>query len=123
MRVLLYQSAKGLYASSGGYKSNLTVLRHLASRGHIVQQVVFAYEYEIQDFCKEQKLRGRKITIRRERLHIPCGLNGMKEIRTAHLTMPDGVRVVSLNSSDMDSVFPSKDMQALTRAYVEVSIQ
>ncbi|MCJ1245896.1 hypothetical protein MMC30_003100 [Trapelia coarctata] len=60
MRVLLYQSAKGLFASSGGYKSNLTVIRHLASRGHIVQQVVFAHEFEIQDYCMEEKLKGGK---------------------------------------------------------------
>lgn len=61
IRVLLYQSAKDLFVSSSGYKSNFTVLRYLASQGHTVQQVVYAYEYEIQNHSIEQKVKDRKI--------------------------------------------------------------
>ena len=68
----------------------------------------------------EHELRRRRNVIRRERLHIPCGSKGMKEIKTAHLTMSDGIRVAALDSSDVDNVFPAKDLVALTRAYDEV---
>jgi hypothetical protein len=57
MRVLLCQSAKGLFSPSGGYRSNLAVLR-LASRGHVVQQIVYAYEREIHDYFAEEERKG-----------------------------------------------------------------
>lgn len=120
MRVLLYQSAKGLFATSGGYKSNLTVLRHLASQGHVVQQVIFAYESEIQDYSAEQKSDGRKMPVHKENLRIPCGTNAVGKIRTSRFTMPDGVRVVALDADDLEVLFPSEKMRALTTAFIEV---
>ena len=120
MRVLLYQSAKGLFATSGGYKSNLTVLRHLASQGHVVQQVIYAYESEIQDYSAEQKSNGRKMPVRKENLRIPCGANAVGKIRTARFTMSDGVRVVALDADDLKVLFPGEQMRALTRAFIEV---
>jgi hypothetical protein len=122
MRVLLFQSAKGLFATSGGYKSNLAVLRHLASVGHVAQQIVFAYEKEIKDYVAEQKSKGVKISIRRETLRVPGVHRSIAKVRVVEFKMCDGVRVVSLDADDVERIFPCEELRSLTRSFVEVSL-
>jgi hypothetical protein len=121
MRVLLFQSAKGLFATSGGYKSNLAVLRHLASVGHVVQQIAFTFEKELKDYVAEQKSKGVKVSIRRETLRVPGVNKATAKIRVAEFKMCDGVRVVALDSDDVERIFPCKEFRSLTRSFVEVS--
>jgi hypothetical protein len=120
MRILQFQSAKGLFATSGGYKSNLAVLRHLASIGHVVQQVVFAFEKELKDYVAEQKSKGVKIAMRRETLRIPGVKKTAAKIRVAEFKMTDGVRVVALDADDVERVFPCEEFRSFTRSFVEV---
>ena len=47
-RILLVQSAQGLYESSGGYRANLALLRALSSQGHAVKMIATAYERDIE---------------------------------------------------------------------------
>ncbi len=123
MRVLLYQSARGLFSPSGGYKSNLTVLQHLASRGHTVAQIAFAYEHEIQDYAAERRSKGFKINITRDQVNCPIGPNSMDKIRVTKFTMHDGVRVIALDVDDVEMLFPKEKIHDLTRAFVEVCIK
>jgi hypothetical protein len=120
IRVVLYQSAKGFFASSSGYKSNLTVLRHLASQGHTVQQAVYAYEYEIQNHSIEQRVKDRKIAFQRSHLPTSTGKNGVREIKIARFTMADDVQVVALDAEDVDILSPKDWIRSLTRPFVEV---
>lgn len=122
MRILLFQSAKGLFATSGGYKSNLAVLRHLASLGHSVQQIVFAFEKELKDYVVEQKSKGVKIIIRKETLRVPGVHKTTAKIRVAEFEMNDGVRVVALDANDVERIFPCDEFRSLTRAFVEVRV-
>jgi hypothetical protein len=86
-----------------------------------VQQVIFAYDSEIEDYSREQKIKGRKIHIQREQIPIPCGNNAVEKIKTARFTMSDGVRVLALDADDLERLFPEEQMRVLTRAFVEVS--
>ncbi|KAJ3054093.1 hypothetical protein HK097_002679 [Rhizophlyctis rosea] len=47
-RILLVQSAHGLFESSGGYRANLALLRALSAQGHAVKMIATAYERDIE---------------------------------------------------------------------------
>src|SRR5438046_549567 len=136
MRVLLHQSAKGLFSPSGGYRSNLTLLQYLASQGHSVQQIVCAYDSEIQEYIAEEKSKGLNISVRKSQLRTPLTPNSKSEINitqstsnyaavvkasqsltgitVSQFTMRDGVKVVALDASDFGSLFPGDEYQSLT---------
>lgn len=123
MRVLLHQSATGLFSPSGGYRSNLAVLQYLASQGHTVQQIVCAYEKEIQEYVAEQKSKGSKISVNKYSLHIPCtteSSTATSVIGISLFTMHDGVRVTAIDASDVKAFFQLKDLRNMTQAFVEV---
>jgi hypothetical protein len=119
MRVLLYQSAKGLFSPSGCYRSNLAILRHLASRGHVVQQTVYAYEREIHEYVAEKERKGIKIDVSRERLNVPLSRHAVVKIKVARFTMSSGVGVVAVDAANADKLFSKYQVQSLTRAFVE----
>ncbi len=58
MRVLLVQTAHGLNAPSGGYRSNLGFLRQLRSYGHAVAQTCYAFDEEIEQAASKAKRKG-----------------------------------------------------------------
>jgi hypothetical protein len=120
MRVLLYQSAKGLFSPSGGYRSNLAILRHLASRGHVVQQIVYAYEREIHDYVAEEEAKSIKVEVSKDRLNGPWAPHAVVKIKVAWFTMSDRVGVVALDAANVDKLFPRNQIQSLIRAFVEV---
>jgi hypothetical protein len=128
MRVFLVQTAKGLMSSSGGYKANICLLRHLASRGHIVRQLCYSYRGEIEDYV--QKIAKRSachLQVRRRRLHLSKedGTLGI-DVRVEELTMDDGIQIVSLESEAFEAAFGGKDhihnaLATETADYIEVT--
>ena len=58
MRVLLVQTAHGLNAPSGGYRSNLGFLRQLRSYGHAVAQTCYAFDEEIGQAASKAESKG-----------------------------------------------------------------
>ncbi len=58
MRVLLVQTAHGLNAPSGGYRSNLGFLRQLRSYGHTVAQTCYAFDEEIKEAAFKAGSKG-----------------------------------------------------------------
>lgn len=117
MRILLYQSAKGLFSPSGGYRANLAVVRHLASKGHIVQQVCWSFEKDIKGYVEDEKKKGNQIDVERDILRIPTAEKPDAKIGIAKFRMSDGIEVVGLDINDVESFFPKKDL--LTRDFVE----
>ncbi|KAK3940423.1 glycosyltransferase [Diplogelasinospora grovesii] len=58
MRVFLIQTAKGLSASSGGYKANISLLRALRSHGHAAAQICYGFENEVEYHAKKAEAKG-----------------------------------------------------------------
>jgi hypothetical protein len=94
MRIFLVQTAKGLLSSSGGYKANISLLRHLASRGHSVRQLCYSYRGEAEAYVQATtKSSGRDIDLRKRLLHIRAA-NGAPgtDVKVEELVMEDGVQ-------------------------------
>jgi hypothetical protein len=127
MRVFLVQTAKGLMSSSGGYKANICLLRHLASRGHTVRQLCYSYRGEVEDYIQNiAKSNGRDLRLCRTLLHLDTE-NGAfgTDIRIEKLVMDDGIEIVSLESEAFEAAFGGKENMhnALAREtadYIEV---
>ncbi len=58
MRVLLVQTAHGLNAPSGGYRSNVGFLRQLRSYGHAVAQTCYGFDDEVDEGAAKAKAKG-----------------------------------------------------------------
>ncbi|KAL1836253.1 hypothetical protein VTJ49DRAFT_5384 [Mycothermus thermophilus] len=58
MRIFLVQTAHGLYAPSGGYRSNYGFLRQLGAYGHAVGQTCYAFDNEIDDAVAKARANG-----------------------------------------------------------------
>ena len=84
---------------------NLAVLRHLASRGHAVQQIVYAYKREIHEYVAEEKRNGIQTDVSRKRLNVPLAPHAIVKIRVARFTMSNGVGVVALDAPNVDKLF------------------
>jgi hypothetical protein len=128
MRVFLVQTAKGLFSSSGGYKANICLLRHLASRGHSVRQLCYSYRGEVEAYIQTiAKSDGYDPQIRRSLLHLDDGNSTLgTDIRVDKLVMDDGIQVVSLESEAFESAFGGKEhmynvLATETADYIEVS--
>lgn len=121
MRVLLHQSAKGLFSPSGGYRTNLTLLKYLASQGHTVQQILCAYEKEIQDYVEEEKARGRKCSLMKYQLQVPTA-KGSAPLNVFHFTLREGIKVVALSANQFQALLSDEDLHKYTRAFLEVHI-
>ena len=58
MRVFLVQTAHGLNAPSGGYRSNLGFIRQLGGYGHTVAQTCYAWDDEVEAGVAKAKAKG-----------------------------------------------------------------
>ncbi|KAF4338060.1 glycosyltransferase family 4 [Fusarium beomiforme] len=126
MDVFLVQTAKGLFSSSGGYKSNYAVLSYLASRGHRVRQICYSHCGEIESYVKatlgssqyDPRLHTKVLHMRSE-----CGKPGV-DVKVHEFCMDDGVEIVALESESFDTAFgaklasPSK-LARMTAEYIE----
>ncbi|KAK5999477.1 hypothetical protein QM012_005478 [Aureobasidium pullulans] len=126
MRVFLVQTARGLFSSSGGYKSNICLLRYLASRGHSVRQLCYFHRNEIEDYVQKMAMEyGLQVRVRRHSLHLSsnCDDSGV-EVGVAELTMEDGVEIIALQKEAFDAAFGGKEnihkeMSRETAEYIE----
>jgi hypothetical protein len=127
MRVFLVQTARGLFSSSGGYKANICLLRHLASRGHSVRQLCYANRGEVEDYVESFPKSGGHDVQRRSRLlqlDTGSGTTGTG-IKVEGLIMDDGVQIVSLETEAFEEAFGSKEnlqktLAKDTASYIEV---
>lgn len=127
MRVLLIQTAKGLFSSSGGYKANNALLRYLASSGHRVRQLCYSHSGEIESYMQARNSRGEPNTrLGIKVLHIRSG-DGQPgvDVKVHELCMDDGVEVVALDSDSFDAAFGGKttlssQLTKMSAAYIEV---
>jgi len=120
MRILLYQSAKGLFSPSGGYRANLAMVRHLASKGHVVQQVCWLFDKDIKGYVEGEKKKGNHIDVERDVLRIPTTDKPDAKIGIVKFKMSDEIEVIGLDINDVESFFPKKDL--LTRDFVEEGV-
>ncbi|KAG9562350.1 hypothetical protein KCU71_g7633, partial [Aureobasidium melanogenum] len=126
MRVFLVQTARGLFSSSGGYKSNICLLRYLASRGHSVRQLCYFHQNEVEDYVQKMLLKdGLEMRVHRELLHLSSGPEDSGvNVKVVQLTMEDGVEIVGLEKEAFDAAFGGKEnlhneMARETAAYIE----
>jgi hypothetical protein len=127
MRVFLVQTAKGLFSSSGGYKANISLLRHLASRGHSVRQICYSYRGEVEAYVQAMaESGGYDLQLRRRVLHLKHekGAPGI-DIRVQELIMEDGIQIVSLETEAFEAAFGGKEnmynaLAIETADYIEV---
>jgi hypothetical protein len=128
MRVFLVQTAKGLFSSSGGYKANLCLLRHLASRGHSVRQICYSHRGEVDTYIRTvARSGGYDPQLRKRQLHLRSGYGEAGiDIAVEELVMDDGVQYVALEKEAFDAAFGGADnilraMPRETANYIEVS--
>ena len=126
MRVFLVQTARGLFSSSGGYKANICLLRHLASRGHVVRQLCYSYRNEAEEYVSKMATSGHHQQLRKRMLHLRSdfGQPGT-DVVVSDLVMDDGVEFVALESEAFDAAFGGKEslhkeMGRETAQYIEV---
>ncbi|XPS99993.1 hypothetical protein M3J09_009156 [Ascochyta lentis] len=119
MRVFLFQTAKGLFSSSGGYKANICLLRYLASRGHSVRQLCYSHPGEVEAYVRTAAECGwHDPQLRRRLLHLSAqdGLPGV-DVKVEELVLNDGVEFVALESEVFDTAFGGKEgvLKEITR--------
>jgi len=121
MRVFLFQTAKGLFASSGGYKANLSILRHASSQGHATAQMCYAYRDEVKYYCTEMEAEGRKPSLTRSTLQVPLDDGSSTGVIIYVFVNKEGIRVIALDLDDFEKAFPKKLMASETTDFVDVS--
>lgn len=127
MRVFLVQTARGLFSSSGGYKANICLLRHLASRGHSVRQICYSNRGEIEEYVASvDRTGGHDLQRRRRILHLDAkrGTTGT-DVIVEEFIMDDGIQIVSLETDTFEDAFGGKEnmQKALAKEtvdYIEV---
>ncbi|EDU41654.1 thioesterase [Pyrenophora tritici-repentis Pt-1C-BFP] len=127
MRVFLVQTAKGLFSSSGGYKANLCLLRHLASRGHSVRQICYSHRGEVDAYVRTMTSSGEhNPELRKRRMHLRSGYGEAGiDLAVEELVVHDGVQYVALEKEAFDEAFGGKDnilktMPRETANYIEL---
>ena len=110
MRVFLFQTAIGLFSSSGGYKANICLLRHLASRGHRVRQLCYSYPGEAEAYFERMGFQdGCEPDLRKSVLHLRAQDGGSgTDVEVSHFTMDDGIEIVALDRKAFDTAFNMK---------------
>jgi hypothetical protein len=128
MRVFLIQTARGLFSSSGGYKTNNALLRYLASTGHRVRQLCYAHSGEIESFFHNRSSSGERdprLRTKVLRIRSKDGKPGVN-VKVHEFCMDDGVEAVALDSEAFDEAFGGKkvlhsEMAKMSADYIEVS--
>jgi hypothetical protein len=123
MRVFLVQTAHGLSAPSGGYRSNLGFLRQLRSYGHAVAQSCYAFDVEIDESATKAKAKG----IDPEIQHLP-GLDLGKDPQTGleryvpvtKFIDEDGIHNLAI-SRTFWKFYQSEERSEDQKAYLEVT--
>ncbi|ETI26653.1 hypothetical protein G647_10414 [Cladophialophora carrionii CBS 160.54] len=108
MRVFLFQTAKGLSSSSGGYKANLSLLKYLAHRKHTTAQICYVWDSDIEAYCDEMIATGPKPDLETRVISMPVDECFEAHIRTYMFTDDDRVKNIAINASDLMDAFLTK---------------
>ncbi|KIW11002.1 hypothetical protein PV08_10301 [Exophiala spinifera] len=119
MRVFLFQTAKGLSSSSGGYKSNLSLLKYLAHRKHAVAQLCYVWDSDIDSYYAEMAAAGLEPDFETRVISMPADDSTEVLIRTYTFTTSDGVRNVAFNASDFMKALPDNVLARDTARFIE----
>lgn len=120
MRILFVQKGISLFASSGEYRANISLLRHLAHLGHDTAQICFCKDGEV-DLCV-QETGEDKANLVKSKLLLPATDGGApKEVHVSIFRNVDGIQIIALDSKVFREVFPRRVFAEMTKEYVEVS--
>ncbi|KAJ4135250.1 hypothetical protein NW768_004872 [Fusarium equiseti] len=125
MRVFLIQTAKGLFSSSGGYKTNNALLRYLSSTGHRVRQLCYSHRGEVEVYLKDRNSSGQHMRTMLLHIRNEDGTSGVN-VKVHEFGMDDGVEVVALDSEAFDEAFGGKtalhsQVAKMSVEYIEAS--
>ncbi|CAG7561871.1 unnamed protein product [Fusarium equiseti] len=126
MRVFLIQTAKGLFSSSGGYKTNNALLRYLSSTGHRVRQLCYSHCGEVEGYLKDRKSSGEHMKTMILHMRNADGTPGVN-VKVHEFRMDDGVEVVALDSDAFDEAFGGKtalhsQLAKMSADYIETGL-
>ncbi|KAH6627335.1 hypothetical protein F5144DRAFT_270208 [Chaetomium tenue] len=121
MRVFLVQTAHGLNAPSGGYRSNLGFIRQLGAYGHTVAQTCYAWDDEVE--AGAAKARAKRVDPEVQRLpNVDLGQDpktGVKR-RLRVTKFVDENRILNIViSRALWELYPHAEQVADHRAYLE----
>ncbi|KIY00057.1 uncharacterized protein Z520_03742 [Fonsecaea multimorphosa CBS 102226] len=119
MRVFLFQTAKGLSSSSGGYKVNQSLLKYLAHRKHTAAQLCYVWDSDIEAYCDEMIAIGRKPDLETRVVSMPVDEGSEVHLRTYTFTDDDGVKNIAINASDFSEALPDKVLARDTARLIE----
>jgi hypothetical protein len=122
MRVFLIQTAHGLDPSSGGYKANHALLRHLRSEGHDIAQLCYGDDDEIELLADKARAKGidPSVTASKRTLFAPDGTAHHLGVHT--FTDDDGIENLVLCKTDFVKAYPLPDRAKDSNAYLEVPL-
>lgn len=122
MRVFLVQTAHGLNAPSGGYRSNLGFIRQLGAYGHAVAQTCYAWDDEVEAGVAKAKTKGVNPEVQRLP-NVDLGQDpktGIKR-RLRVTKFVDENRILNIViSRALWELYPHAEQVADHRAYLEV---
>lgn len=122
MRVFLFQTAKGLFSSSGGYRSNLMLLKYLASRGHAAAQLCYVWDGEVENYCDEMVANGMDPELEFDKVTVPVDDDTNVDLRTYSFIDADGLRNLAINLADFHKILPDQELAKDAARFIEVSI-
>jgi hypothetical protein len=123
MRVFLVQTAHGLNAPSGGYRSNLGFIRQLGSYGHTVAQTCYGFDNEVEEGAAKAKAKGIDPEVRRLPdidLGTDPTIRGKQQLRVTKFV--DENRIINIViSRKLWEMYPYEEQVKDHKAYLEVS--
>ncbi|KAK4210788.1 hypothetical protein QBC37DRAFT_447603 [Rhypophila decipiens] len=119
MRVFLVQTAHGLTPSSGGYKSNISLLRQLRSFGHKTAQLCYGTQSEVDQFVRRAVEKGVEpnLTTCHNRVIDPQGQT--HDIWVKNFTSEDNVEYTVLDCDAFETAYPRVELFYETQGYLD----
>jgi len=116
---MFVQKGLSLFASSGEYRANISLLRHLANLGHDTAQICFAQEGEVETCVKQAG--GVKANLTNTKLSLSASNGTIVEISVSMFTHVYGIHTIALDGASFRKVFPRKLFTKKTKEFIEVS--
>lgn len=117
MRILFVQKGLSLFASSGEYRANFSLLKHLASLGHDTAQICFSQGGEVDD-CVAQ-VGAAKANLIKTILPFSRDDGSTVKVRMSTFTDVNGIRIIALDSTGFQKAFPEKTYTIESTDYIE----
>ncbi|KAF2840858.1 glycosyltransferase family 4 protein [Patellaria atrata CBS 101060] len=123
MRVLMMQKSMGLFATTGEYKANTSLLRYLASRGHATAQFCFTYDGEIERAISKVEAGGAKASVSSGQFQMITEEGNPTDIKYWSFTNVNGIYNIALDADAITKVFPTKLQAKETKKFLETEEQ